>query len=179
MLQLPRAASGQMRAGGQWPLAGRLERHKLDLRRTAPCHQVDDLDRAGLERGHDLELAGEAHGRERLALVELLPRGFQHQPGPAGAASGGAGADEREPFTTVRFTGEMEIVTELEAGPVEVVNLMARRGAAEIEIVGAQGARRAAIARRNAFALCGAGDCSIRLDGEDFSISHENTLKSN
>lgn len=35
--------------------------------------------------------------------------------------------DEREPFTTVRFTGELEIVTELEAGPVEVVNLMARR----------------------------------------------------
>ncbi len=39
--------------------------------------------------------------------------------------------DEREPFTTVRFTGELDIVTELEAGPVEVVNLMARRGAAD------------------------------------------------
>ncbi|MCJ9705630.1 HutD family protein, partial [Bradyrhizobium sp. SHOUNA76] len=43
--------------------------------------------------------------------------------------------DEREPFTTVRFTGETEIVTALEAGPVEVVNLMARRGAAEIALV--------------------------------------------
>lgn len=85
--------------------------------------------------------------------------------------------DEREPFTTVRFTGELEIVTALEAGPVEVVNLMARRGAAEIELEALRepGERQIAAGTHLAYAAC--GDCSIRLDGEDFAISHESTLK--
>lgn len=85
--------------------------------------------------------------------------------------------DEREPFTTVRFTGEMEIVTALEAGPVEVVNLMARRGAAEIELGALQepGERPLPAGTHLLYAAC--GDCSIRLDGEDFAISHDNTLK--
>jgi len=85
--------------------------------------------------------------------------------------------DEREPFTTVRFTGEMEIVTELEAGPVEVVNLMARRGAAEIDLVALSepGERRLSAGTHLVYAA--RGDCSIRLNGTDFAISHENTLK--
>ena len=85
--------------------------------------------------------------------------------------------DEREPFTTVRFTGEMEIVTELEAGPVEVVNLMARRGAAKIELVALSepGERRLFAGTHLVYAAH--GDCSIRLNGTDFAISHENTLK--
>ncbi|RTE90163.1 HutD family protein [Bradyrhizobium sp. LVM 105] len=85
--------------------------------------------------------------------------------------------DEREPFTTVRFTGEMEIVTALEEGPVEVVNLMARRGAAEIELVALMepGERRLAAGTHLVYAA--RGDCRIRLDGEEFSLSHEDTLK--
>ncbi|MBR0954275.1 HutD/Ves family protein [Bradyrhizobium canariense] len=85
--------------------------------------------------------------------------------------------DEREPFTTVRFTGEMEIVTELEAGPVEVVNLMGRRGAVAIELEALRepGERRLSAGTHLVYAAC--GDCSIRLDGTDFAISHENTLK--
>jgi environmental stress-induced protein Ves len=85
--------------------------------------------------------------------------------------------DEREPFTTVRFTGEMEIVTELEAGPVEVVNLMARRGAVEIELLALRepGERQLPAGTHLIHAV--SGDCSIRLDGVGFAISHENTLK--
>jgi environmental stress-induced protein Ves len=85
--------------------------------------------------------------------------------------------DEREPFATVRFTGEHAIVTELEAGPVEVVNLMARRGAATIELVALRepGDRRLSAGTHLVYAA--RGDCSIRLNGEDFAISHENTLK--
>ncbi|WP_256809145.1 MULTISPECIES: HutD family protein [unclassified Bradyrhizobium] len=85
--------------------------------------------------------------------------------------------DEREPFTTVRFTGELEIVTELEAGPVEVVNLMARRGAAEIELeaLGEPGDRPLSAGTHLVYAA--RGECRIRLDGEDFAISHECTLK--
>lgn len=85
--------------------------------------------------------------------------------------------DEREPFTTVRFTGEIDIVTELEAGPVEVVNLMARRGAVEIELLalGKPGDRRLAAGTHLVYAP--RGDCRVRLDGEDFAIPVNDTLK--
>jgi environmental stress-induced protein Ves len=85
--------------------------------------------------------------------------------------------DEREPFTTVRFTGEMEIVTELEAGPVEVVNLMARRGAAEIALVALRepGDRPLSAGTHLVYAV--SGDCGIRLNSEDFVISDGCTLK--
>jgi environmental stress-induced protein Ves len=85
--------------------------------------------------------------------------------------------DEREPFTTVRFTGEMEIVTELEAGPVDVVNLMVRRGAAEIELVALRepGDRPLPAGTHLVYAV--SSDCSIRLNNEDFVISDGGTLK--
>ncbi|MBH5388928.1 HutD/Ves family protein [Bradyrhizobium diversitatis] len=85
--------------------------------------------------------------------------------------------DEREPFTTVRFTGEIEIVTELEAGPVEVVNLMARRGAAEIDLVALRepGERPLAVGTHLVYAA--RGECRIRLDGENFTVPSQGTLK--
>lgn len=85
--------------------------------------------------------------------------------------------DEREPFTTVRFTGELAIVTELEAGPVEVVNLMARRGAADIELLALRepGDRQLPAGTHLLYAAC--GDCGIRLDGQDFVISNGSTLR--
>lgn len=85
--------------------------------------------------------------------------------------------DEREPFTTVRFTGELEIVTELEAGPVEVVNLMARRGAAEIDLLALRepGNRRLAAGTHLVYAP--RGECRIRLDDEDFALPRDGTLK--
>jgi len=85
--------------------------------------------------------------------------------------------DEREPFTTVRFTGEMEIVTALEEGPVEVVNLMARRGAAEIELAALREPGERPLAAGTHLVYAARGDCRIRLGAEDFAISHENTLK--
>jgi len=85
--------------------------------------------------------------------------------------------DEREPFTTVRFTGELEIVTELEAGPVEVVNLMARRGAVEIELLALRepGDHGLSVGAHLVYAV--SGDCSIRLNSEEFVIPHGSTLK--
>ncbi|RXG86986.1 HutD/Ves family protein [Bradyrhizobium vignae] len=85
--------------------------------------------------------------------------------------------DEREPFTTVRFTGELEIVTELEAGPVEVVNLMARRGAAEIDLIALKepGDRRLAAGTHLVYAP--RGECRISLDNENIAIPHNGTLK--
>jgi hypothetical protein len=85
--------------------------------------------------------------------------------------------DEREPFTTVRFTGEMEIMTALEEGPVEVVNLMARRGAAEIELVALcePGTRQLAAGTHLVYAPH--GECCVRLDAEDFIVPGTGTLR--
>ena len=85
--------------------------------------------------------------------------------------------DEREPFTTVRFTGEMEIVTALEAGPVEVVNLMARRGAAEIALEALREPGERPLAAGTHLVYAAHGDCQIRLGSEDFAIPREGTLK--
>ncbi|MBR0851550.1 HutD family protein [Bradyrhizobium diazoefficiens] len=85
--------------------------------------------------------------------------------------------DEREPFTTVRFTGEIEIVTELEAGPVEVVNLMARRGAAEIELLALKEPGEHSLLPGTHLVYAARGDCSLRLDGEAFALPHGGTLK--
>lgn len=85
--------------------------------------------------------------------------------------------DEREPFTTVRFTGEMEIVTALEAGPVEVVNLMARRGAAEIELLALREPGERQLSAGTHLVYAARGDCRIRLGVEDFTIPGEGTLK--
>lgn len=118
----------------------------------------------------------------------VVPGPFSHMPGidRLQTVIGGRGLvlksptqefDEREPFTTVRFTGEMEIVTALEAGPVEVVNLMARRGAAEIELGAIQEPGERPLPAGTHLLYAALGDCSIHLDGQDFAISHENTLK--
>jgi hypothetical protein len=85
--------------------------------------------------------------------------------------------DEREPFTTVRFTGELEIVTELEAGPVEVVNLMARRGAAEIELLALREPGDRQLAAGTHLVYAARGNCSVRLGGEDHAIPDGGTLK--
>jgi uncharacterized protein len=125
----------------------------------------------------------------RFAATPIVAPGpFSHMPGidRLQMVVGGRGLvlkargqefDEREPFTTVRFSGELEITTELEAGPVEVVNLMARRGAVEIELLALRepGDRRLPAGTHLVYAA--RGDCCIRLDGTDFAISHENTLK--
>jgi uncharacterized protein len=72
--------------------------------------------------------------------------------------------DEREPFTTVRF-------------PVEVVNLMARRGAAEIALLALRepGDRPLSAGTHLVYAV--SGNCSIRLNSEDLVIPDGSTLK--
>jgi uncharacterized protein len=125
----------------------------------------------------------------RFAATPIVAPGpFSHMPGidRLQMVVGGRGLvlkapgqdfDEREPFTTVRFTGEHAIVTELEAGPVEVVNLMARRGAVEIELLALREPGEQRLSAGSHLVYAARGDCSIRLDGADFAISHENTLK--
>jgi len=125
----------------------------------------------------------------RFASTPIVAPGpFSHMPGidRLQMVVGGRGLvlktegqelDEREPFTTVRFTGEMEIVTELEAGPVEVINLMARRGAAEIDLTALRepGEWPLSIGTHLVYAL--SADCGIRLNSEEFLVPGGSTLK--
>ncbi|MBB4397916.1 HutD family protein [Bradyrhizobium sp. ERR14] len=125
----------------------------------------------------------------RFASTPIVAPGpFSHMPGidRLQMVVGGRGLvlkapgqefDEREPFTTVRFTGELEIVTELHAGPVEVVNLMARRGVVEIELEALREAGDRPLHAGTHLVYAPHGDCRIRLDGEDFAIPGNGTLR--
>ncbi|WP_018316985.1 HutD family protein [Bradyrhizobium sp. WSM2793] len=125
----------------------------------------------------------------RFASTPIVAPGpFSHMPGidRLQMVVGGRGLvlkapgqefDEREPFTTVRFTGELEIVTELHAGPVEVVNLMARRGVVEIELEALREAGDRPLHAGTHLVYAAHGDCRIRLDGEDFAIPGNGTLR--
>ncbi|MDA9431786.1 HutD/Ves family protein [Bradyrhizobium sp. CCBAU 51627] len=125
----------------------------------------------------------------RFASTPIVAPGpFSHMPGidRLQMVVGGRGLvlkapgeefDEREPFTTVRFTGEMEIVTELEAGPVEVVNLMARRGTAEIALLALREPGEQPLPAGTHLVYAASGDCRIRLDREAFVVPGGSTLK--
>ncbi|RZN07973.1 hypothetical protein CWO91_24845 [Bradyrhizobium genosp. SA-3] len=125
----------------------------------------------------------------RFASTPIVAPGpFSHMPGidRLQMVVGGRGLvlkapeqefDEREPFTTVRFAGELAIVTELEAGPVEVVNLMARRGAAEIELEAHREPGDRSLFAGTHLVYAVRDDCSIRLGDEHFAIPGGGTLK--
>ncbi|MEZ2144545.1 HutD family protein [Bradyrhizobium sp. DN5] len=125
----------------------------------------------------------------RFASTPIVAPGpFSHMPGidRLQMVVGGRGLvlksptqefDEREPFTTVRFSGELAIVTELEAGPVEVVNLMARRGAAEIELEALREPGDRSLFPGTHLVYAVRGDCSIRLGDAHFAIPGGGTLK--
>jgi len=125
----------------------------------------------------------------RFAATPIVaPGAFSHMPGidrlqmvVSGRGlvlkASGQEFDEREPFTTVRFAGELAIMTELEAGPVEVVNLMARRGAVEIELEALREPGERPLAAGTHLVYAARGECRIRLDGEDFAVPDGGTLK--
>jgi hypothetical protein len=71
----------------------------------------------------------------------------------------------------------MEIVTALEAGPVEVVNLMARRGAAEIELSALKEPGERLLAAGTHLVYAVSGDCGIRFNGKDFVVPGGCTLQ--
>jgi environmental stress-induced protein Ves len=125
----------------------------------------------------------------RFASTPIVAPGpFSHMPGidRLQMVVGGRGLvlrspaqefDEREPFTAVRFTGEMEIVTVLEAGPVEVVNLMGRRGAADIALDAIRQPGERSLLAGTHLVYAAQGACRVRIEAEDFAMSHQDTLR--
>lgn len=72
----------------------------------------------------------------------------------------------REPFVPVRFAGETQIVSRLEAGPVDVVNLIADRAYATIELARLAHEASKTLAPGIHVIYAAAGACTLRCNGE-------------
>jgi environmental stress-induced protein Ves len=78
--------------------------------------------------------------------------------------------DVRRPFRPVRFAGETPIVSRLEAGAVEVVNLIGRRDAVAIDLVVLTAGQSQLLARGTH--LVYAPTAAAKVDGRDLPADH-------
>ncbi len=85
--------------------------------------------------------------------------------------------DVREPWMPVRFAGETRIVSRLEAGPVEVVNLIADRSAATIELKWLGHASAMTLARGTHVLYAAAQACTLRFDGAARTLAAGHALE--
>ena len=85
--------------------------------------------------------------------------------------------DVRRPFVPVRFDGGTKVVSRLEAGPVDVVNLIADRARAAIDLatIGAGDARSLGAGSHVLYAPVGA--CALRCDGEPLALPAGHALR--
>jgi environmental stress-induced protein Ves len=78
--------------------------------------------------------------------------------------------DVRTPFKPVRFKGETPITSRLEAGPVEVVNLIGKRAAVAVDIAVLTAGQSVAIAKGTHLAYAATG--AAKLDSHDLAADH-------
>ncbi len=85
--------------------------------------------------------------------------------------------DVRRPFEPVRFAGETPIVSRLEAGPVEVINLMGDRSRVRIDlfVVSANTTRRLGPGLHIAY--CPTGRATLKLEGEEHDLQADGGLR--
>jgi uncharacterized protein len=88
---------------------------------------------------------------------------------------GGAALDVREPFRPVRFRGENRITSRLEAGPVDVLNLIADRDRAIDVAIPREGAvRRLDGAVNIVYAI---EDSRVAVGAQDFALTADAALR--
>ncbi|MBI1244031.1 MAG: hypothetical protein GC202_03415 [Alphaproteobacteria bacterium] len=75
----------------------------------------------------------------------------------------GSEIDERAPFSPVRFAGEAKIVSVLDDGPVDVVNLIVRRGFFGGRLAAIDGACPAALGEGTHFLYAPSGDIDAEI----------------
>ena len=85
--------------------------------------------------------------------------------------------DVRAPFTAVRFTGEAGIVSRLESGAVEVVNLIAHRAYATIDLERLASDDSKALASGIHVLYAAAGDCELRLGAARRALAGGHALR--
>jgi environmental stress-induced protein Ves len=85
--------------------------------------------------------------------------------------------DVRTPFRPVRFAGETPITSRLEAGPVEVINLMGERSRVRLDLAVLQAGVRLALAPGLHVAHCPAGLAVLRLGEDEHDVPSDAALK--
>src|SRR6185295_13809497 len=79
--------------------------------------------------------------------------------------------DVRTPFRPVRFAGETAITSRLEAGPVEVINLMGERQRVRLDLAVLQASETRALTPGLHVAYCPAGSAVLRLGDDERAVA--------
>lgn len=85
--------------------------------------------------------------------------------------------DVRRPFQPVRFAGETPIVSRLEAGPVEVVNLIGDRSRVCIDLVVLEAGRTRALGPGLHIAYCPGGRARLQVGGKTCDLEADGGLR--
>lgn len=85
--------------------------------------------------------------------------------------------DVRRPFHPVRFAGETPIVSRLEAGPVEVVNLLGDRSRVRIGLEMLEAGRTRDLDPGLHIAYCPGGGARLRIDDQTFDLAADGGLR--
>ena len=85
--------------------------------------------------------------------------------------------DVRRPFRPVRFAGETPIVSRLEAGPVEVINLMGERSKMRINLAVLEAGQSQHLGKGIHIAYCPGGRAALRLANETHDLSADGGLR--
>jgi environmental stress-induced protein Ves len=85
--------------------------------------------------------------------------------------------DVRQPFRPVRFAGETEIVSRLEAGPVEVVNLIGDRARVSIKLSCLSGDATMACPAGTCIIHAAANDCELSINAEPSGIAAGHAMR--
>jgi uncharacterized protein len=85
--------------------------------------------------------------------------------------------DIRHPFMPIRFAGETQIVSRLEAGPVEVVNLIGDRSRVSIDIACLPGGEAHACPTGVHIIYAATTSCNLTIDGDGCEIAIGHALR--
>jgi environmental stress-induced protein Ves len=85
--------------------------------------------------------------------------------------------DVRMPFRPVRFAGETPIVSRLEAGPVEVVNLIGRRDAVAIDLHVVDLGSTLTAPRGTHFVYAPKDSATLMVDGATHTLAPDHSLR--
>lgn len=92
-------------------------------------------------------------------------------------ASDGQVFDAREPFRPVHFSGDLAVVSELEDGPVAVLNLMGARDKAAIDVRVLRGSGTASFPPGTLVAYAPVGDAELSIDGEPVALAPDEAVR--
>lgn len=85
--------------------------------------------------------------------------------------------DVRRPFQPVRFAGETPIVSRLEAGPVEVVNLIGDRRRVRLGLVVLEAGRTRVLGPGVHIAYCPGGRARLQVAGKTYDLEADGGLR--